>query len=281
MAHDPRQLRPTELCRLLNSTPLGEVIKQRQMQEHRVQAGLRIGTHKHVDLLRYVAWLVQQRHVRPSPEKPQSPRMDLDQLALDVALSVNRAGEKDSRERLNAKQEALLAALLTEPTYATAAAKVGVSRMTAYRWLKTTHFQETYRRARQELVNSAIGRLQLGSGLAVDALMNVVVQSRRDSDRVRAAVVILDHAYRGLTDADLLTSTPDAAVEKSSVGTADVVSLLSKQLRQLDQSALTTTEKSRLTATLADALLRAIGVEVIDKRLEALQSVLLSRKENK
>lgn len=281
MAHDPRQLRPTELCRLLNSTPLGEVIKQRQMQEHRVQAGLRIGTHKQVDLLRYVAWLVQQRHVRPSPEKPQPSRIDLDQLALDVALSVNQAGDKHSRERLNAKQEALLAALLTEPTYAAAAAKVGVSRMTAYRWLKTPHFQDTYRRARQELVNSAISRLQLGSGLAVDALMSVVVQSRRDSDRVRAAVVILDHAYRGLTDADLLTSTPDAVVDKSSVGTVDVVSILGQQLRQLDQSALTTSEKSRLTATLADALLRAIGVEVIDKRLEALQSVLLSRKENK
>ena len=63
MANDPRQLRPTELCRLLNSTPLGEVIKQRQMQEHRVQAGLRIGTHRHVDLLRYTAWLVQLRHM--------------------------------------------------------------------------------------------------------------------------------------------------------------------------------------------------------------------------
>ncbi|MBL8822438.1 MAG: hypothetical protein JNJ77_07625, partial [Planctomycetia bacterium] len=66
MAHDPRLIRPTELCRLLNSTPLGEVIKQRQMQEHRVQAGLRIGTNKHVDLLRYTAWLVHLRHAPKS-----------------------------------------------------------------------------------------------------------------------------------------------------------------------------------------------------------------------
>jgi hypothetical protein len=34
-----------------------------------------------------------------------------------------------------------------------------------------------------------------------------------------------------------------------------------------------------LTATLADALLRAIGVDVLDKRLEALQAVLLGRKD--
>lgn len=278
MASDPRQLRPTELCRLLNSTPLGEVIKQRQMQEHRVQAGLRIGTHKHVDLLRYVAWLVLQRHDRPSPEKLSPSKMDLAQLALDAALSVNQPDEKKTHKRLTARQEALLAALLTEPTYTAAATKIGVSRMTAYRWLNTPLFQETYRRARQALVHTAIGRLQLGSGLAVEALMNVVAQSRRDSDRVRAAVVILEHAYRGLTDADVFISRPETVPEKTAVGTADVVTVLGKQLRHLEQSALTTTEKSRLTATLADALLRAIGVDVIDKRLEALQTVLLSRK---
>ena len=34
-----------------------------------------------------------------------------------------------------------------------------------------------------------------------------------------------------------------------------------------------------LTAALADALLRAIGVDVLDKRLEALQAVLLGRKD--
>ena len=42
---------------------------------------------------------------------------------------------------------------------------------------------------------------------------------------------------------------------------------------------LPTAEKSRLTATLADALLRAVGVGVLDQRLEALQAVLLARKE--
>ena len=36
---------------------------------------------------------------------------------------------------------------------------------------------------------------------------------------------------------------------------------------------------ARLTATLADALLQAIGVSVLDQRLEALQAVRLGRKE--
>jgi hypothetical protein len=44
---------------------------------------------------------------------------------------------------------------------------------------------------------------------------------------------------------------------------------------------LPTAEKARLTATFAAALLRAIGVDVMDKRLEALQAVLLGRKDKR
>ncbi len=64
MAIDPRQLKPGELCRLLNSTTLGEVISERQLHRHRTRAGYRIGDGKTVDLLRYTAWLVIERHER-------------------------------------------------------------------------------------------------------------------------------------------------------------------------------------------------------------------------
>lgn len=64
--HDPRKLRPAELCRLLNSTPAGEVISERQLLRHRNRAGLRIGDGSTLDLLRYTAWLVQERH-KPRP----------------------------------------------------------------------------------------------------------------------------------------------------------------------------------------------------------------------
>jgi len=62
---DPRNLRPTELARLLNSTLLGPVISERQLRRHRTRAGMRIASAEdanRVDLLRYVAWLVQERH---------------------------------------------------------------------------------------------------------------------------------------------------------------------------------------------------------------------------
>ena len=67
MPIDPRKLKPTELVRLLNSTPLGEVISERQLHRHRSRAGFRIGDGRTVDLLRYVAWLVIERH-RPKPD---------------------------------------------------------------------------------------------------------------------------------------------------------------------------------------------------------------------
>jgi len=67
VAIDPRKLRPSELVRLLNSTPLGEVISERQLHRHRSRAGFRIGDGRTIDLLRYVAWLVAQRH-RPRPQ---------------------------------------------------------------------------------------------------------------------------------------------------------------------------------------------------------------------
>ncbi len=65
MAIDPRKLKPGELARLLNSTPLGEVISERQLHRHRTRAGFRInadGDAGKVDLFRYVAWLVTTRH---------------------------------------------------------------------------------------------------------------------------------------------------------------------------------------------------------------------------
>ena len=86
MPTDPRKLRPSELCRLLNSTPLGEVINERQLHRHRSRAGLRIGDGRHVDLLRYVAWLIEVRH-KPRPE----PEGDPYEMAKERARARNAA----------------------------------------------------------------------------------------------------------------------------------------------------------------------------------------------
>jgi hypothetical protein len=89
VATDPRKLRPSELCRLLNSTPLGEVINERQLHRHRTRAGMRIGDARHVDLLRYVAWLVELRHA-PKAEPDGDPYEKLKDRARarNVALAI-------------------------------------------------------------------------------------------------------------------------------------------------------------------------------------------------
>ena len=89
MASDPRKLRPSELCRLLNSTPLGEVINERQLHRHRTRAGLRIGDGRFVDLLRYVAWLVEIRHApRPEPDGDPYEKLKERARARNVALAI-------------------------------------------------------------------------------------------------------------------------------------------------------------------------------------------------
>ena len=90
MATDPRRLRPSELCRLLNSSPLGEVFNERQLYRHRTRAGLRIGDSKSVDLLRYVAWLIQVRHTPRNDVPTEDPyeRLKERARARNVALAL-------------------------------------------------------------------------------------------------------------------------------------------------------------------------------------------------
>ena len=280
MALDSRRLRPGELCGLLNSTPLGEVINVRQLRRHRNRAGVRVGDARHVDLARYVAWLVEVRHgPKPEPDRPVSSPSQMAEAAEGAAaLAVRHEQLKGHGQKFTRKQEALIAALLTEPTYAAAAAKAGISPATLYLWLKMPAFLAAYRRAQRGLLEAALGRLLASSGEAAEALVHVTRQGRRDGDRVRAATVLLDQAHRGLASADLLHGEQDTD-EQPPLDSADVVRLLASRLQQLDSSELPTAEKARLTTRLTDALLRALNVDVMEKRLEAIQAVLLERKE--
>lgn len=89
MASDPRKLKPSELCRLINSTPLGEVTSERQIYRHRQRAGNRIGDGRTVDLLRYCAWLHKVRH-SPKPTSAIDPyeRMKETARARNAALAL-------------------------------------------------------------------------------------------------------------------------------------------------------------------------------------------------
>ena len=71
MAIDVRNLSPTQLVRLLNSTPLGTVINTAALHRQMNDAGLRITASdaKRINLVRYVAWLVRKVE-EPQPVEP-------------------------------------------------------------------------------------------------------------------------------------------------------------------------------------------------------------------
>ena len=94
MAIDPRNLKPVDLARLLNSTPLGTVIDERHLYRHRMRAGFRIGDGRRVDLFRYVAWLVEQRNV---PRKTVDPTAEYEALK-ERAAARNRALSEAGRD---------------------------------------------------------------------------------------------------------------------------------------------------------------------------------------
>lgn len=93
MAIDPRNLRPGELCRLLNSTPLGTVISERQLYRHRTRAGLRLGEGNRIDLLKYVAWLVEEVH-KPRDAVASSDYEVLKERARARNAAIARAGRE-------------------------------------------------------------------------------------------------------------------------------------------------------------------------------------------
>lgn len=275
MPLDIHKLKPGELCRLLNSTPLGEVIDDAELRRQRLRAGLRLGDGPRVDLLRYVAWLVGQRHDKKV--EGQS-RPDLSEASSGGAALASK-GDGDE-PNLTERQQKAITMLLAEPTHTAAAQRAGIGTTTLYRWLHQAHFRVAYRLARRELVESAIGRLQAAAGQAVDTLVCISHRGRRDGDRVRASMALLEHAIRAIHDADSLHGEIEGDADPAATGTGHLVQLLANRLRQVDHADMPTSEKVRLTTTLADSLLRAIGIDVLEKRLEALEAILGQRAED-
>ncbi|MFA5429310.1 MAG: hypothetical protein WC279_13990, partial [Sulfurimonas sp.] len=65
---NPGKVKPIEVVRLMNSTPIGAVINDRQLRRNRDRAGFRITDDggETVNLFKYAAWLREQLHIRQS-----------------------------------------------------------------------------------------------------------------------------------------------------------------------------------------------------------------------
>jgi transposase-like protein len=102
------------------------------------------------------------------------------------------------------KQEAAIAALLTQRTVEEAARAAGIGPATLLRWQKQPEFQKAYREARRAAFGQAVARLQQASSAAVSTLLKVMVdQSAPASTRVRAADSVLDHSAKAIEIEDI------------------------------------------------------------------------------
>jgi len=126
VAIDPRSIKPTDLARLLNSTPLGPVIDERQVLRHRTRAGFRLGTGKTIDLLRYAAWLFETKH---------TPRTHSDPAASYAAMKKAAA----ERNRIKAEAGRDIGAL---PTVANFERKAKAEK--DFRFFCETYFNRTF-----------------------------------------------------------------------------------------------------------------------------------------
>ena len=102
------------------------------------------------------------------------------------------------------RREQAVLALLQHPTIEKAAAAVGVSVVTLWRWMQTEEFQQAYRKARREAFSRSLARLQQAASAATATLLKIMVdQQAPAASRVRAAAHVLDNAQRGMEIEDL------------------------------------------------------------------------------
>jgi hypothetical protein len=111
---------------------------------------------------------------------------------------------KTAETKLTPKQEQAILALLNHPTTKAAGAACGTSETTLWRWLQLPDFQQRYRAARRQLVESSIGRLQQACGDAVETLASISRNEKEPaSSRVAAAKTIIEQSLRAVELEDL------------------------------------------------------------------------------
>lgn len=103
--------------------------------------------------------------------------------------------EQEPELALTTQQTKLMTALVCNPDMQAAADAVGVSRTTAYRWLRQPGFQEELRRQRDEGFAEAMATVKTGVKGAVDGLLGLLDV---EDARLRRQVCndILGHALK-------------------------------------------------------------------------------------
>jgi len=107
-------------------------------------------------------------------------------------------------QKLGRKQEAAIAALLSQRTVEDAARVAGIGARTLFRWLELREFREAYLQARRQAFGQASARLQQATGAAVSVLLTLMLDANAPAaSRVRAAHSVLELAAKALELEDI------------------------------------------------------------------------------
>jgi hypothetical protein len=113
-------------------------------------------------------------------------------------------GSKESGITRSRREDRMILALLEHATVEKAAIAAGVSEATMWRRIKEPAFQAAVRQARRDAFNRAIARLQQAGSAAVGTLLRIMCDSKMPgATRVRAAVSVLELAFRGMELEDM------------------------------------------------------------------------------
>lgn len=85
---------------------------------------------------------------------------------------------------MTAKETAFLKAMLEESTITKAAEKAGITRYTAYKYLKNTNFQKELTKRREECINDTVRYLQGKLALCNETLVSIV-ENPNTSDQIK------------------------------------------------------------------------------------------------
>src|SRR5208283_1051600 len=116
------------------------------------------------------------------------------------------------------KKEAAIAALLTQRNVEDAARSVGIGTQTLLRWLKIPEFVKEYRKARWEVVQQAVARMQQATGAAGTVILKLMTDPNVPAAvKLRAAECVFDRAIKGieLEDIEARVSELERATEES------------------------------------------------------------------
>jgi len=106
--------------------------------------------------------------------------------------------------KLARKQEDAIAALLSQRSIEDAARVCGVGARTLIRWLKLPEFRSEYLKARREVVQQAVARMQQATGAAGTIALKLMTDPNVPAAvRLRAAEFVFDRAIKGIEIDDI------------------------------------------------------------------------------